>query len=1049
MPFLNLKSSHKSIINYYNLLQQLDNLQVHQELSVKGAFEDVLKSCCSQFNWTYVAEQSVKFKQNFIRPDGVIIRQDTLKHGFWEAKGNSSNLEVEVSKKFAQNYPKNNILFWQPKRVILYQNKQLAFDDNITIPENLCQVVKLFFEYSQPEIEAWDSAAKEFGSKVQELAKGLLELIAIEKKVNKKFIESFNGLTTLCKQSINPNLSENAVEEMLIQHLLTEPIFRRLFNNPDLVKRNVIAVEIERVIDAVTSKSFNRETFLRGVDYFYKALENAASTITEYQEKQDFLNTVYEKFFQGFAVKKADIYGIVYTPQAIVDFMVSSVEDILKREFNKSLSDKNVHVLDPFVGTGNFILRTMQQLKKTALSDNYAEELHCNEVMLLPYYIALMNIEHEYYQLTGSYKAFENICLIDTFTDQEIQQLELFTPENTVGVKQQRKSPIFVIIGNPPYNGGQTNENDNNKNRNYGEIERRVKETYGKDSTATNVRKIYDPYVKAIRWASDRLGEEGIIALITNNSFITDISFDGMRKNLAQDFNEIYLLDLGGNLRKNANTGQTIHNVFEIKVGVSINFFMKKKEQKSQSAKIYYTSVGQFWTKQEKLAYLENIKQFSYLNWQEITPDFKYNWLTEGLQAEFETFIPLGTKETKKNKTESGVIFQLYSLGISSNRDTWVYNANRENLAENIPKIITTYNQEIFKYQTSNYPSNIDNFVTYDDTLISWSSTLKKHLQRGNIVKYNNEKIRQSLYRPFCQKYLYFDEILIDRRGQFPYIFPTIKSEEENRVICVGGYGRKDFSVIITRYISDLNFYADPQQSFPFYTYNENGENRQENITDWILNEYQKCYLTPPKPPLEGGELEITKWDIFYYIYAILHHPEYRKLYAENLKRELPRIPFAPKFSPFVILGKKLADLHLNYEKQAEYPLEIVENSNSPLSKGGWGGSNSPLSKGGWGGLFRVEKMRLNKDKTELKYNDFLTLKGIPNEVFEYKLGNKSALEWVIDQYQVKTDQRSGIINDCNHLDDEQYILRLIGQIITISLETVKIVKELARNPIS
>ncbi len=1034
MPILNLKSNHKSVKEYSQKLQEFKQLNVIHENAVKTAFEGVLITCCSQFNFSYIPEQNIRVNSKLIRPDGVIIRQDTLKHGFWEAKQNSVDLEVEVNKKFAQNYPKNNLLFWQPKRVILYQNGQLVFDDSITNPENLCQVIKLFFEYSQPEIEEWDQAASEFGSKVQELAKGLLELIAKEKKINKKFIDSFESLTTLCKQSINQNLSENAVEEMLIQHLLTEGIFRRLFNNPDFVKRNVIAVEIEQVIDALTSKSFNRDTFLQGVDYFYKALENAASTITEYQEKQDFLNTVYEKFFQGFAVKQADTHGIVYTPQAIVDFMVSSVDDILKREFNQSFSDKNVHVLDPFVGTGNFILRIMQQLNKTALTYKYQEELHCNELMLLPYYIASMNIEHEYYQITGSYKPFENICLVDTFSDQKVEQLELFTLENTARVKKQRKSPIFVIIGNPPYNVGQINENDNNKNRKYQEIDQRVKETYSKDSTASSTRVVFDAYVKAIRWASDRVEDEGIVALITNNSFINDISFDGMRKNLAQDFSKIYLLDLGGNIRKN-NSGQTIHNVFDIKVGVSINFLIKNKEKKSQSTEIYYTSVGEFWTKQEKLDYLTNITQFSDINWQKITPDNKYNWLTDNLRDEFEYFIPLGTKETKKNKTETGVIFQIYSIGVNTNRDVWAYNFSQNNLSENIQKMIETYNYDVIKWQQKkDQKINLDNFVTNDDTKIKWSSRLKECLKSNKLAEFNNEKIRVSLYRPFCKQYLYFDEILTHRRGKFPNIFPNQKIEEENLVICVSAIGNtKPFQCLIVKSLPDLHLTGD-SQCFPFYTYNENGENRQENITDWVLKEYQKRYLTPPNSPLKGGELEITKWDIFYYIYAILHHPEYRELYAENLKRELPRIPFAPEFAPFVILGKQLADLHLNYENQAEYPLEIVENSNSPLGKGG---------------LFRVEKMRLNKDKTELKYNDFLTLKGIPKEVFEYKLGNKSALEWVIDQYQIKTDKRSGIINDPNRLEDEQYILRLIGQIITISLETVKIVKEIGQNSLS
>jgi predicted helicase len=582
---LNLKSSHKPIKEYYKILQELDKLGIIHELAVKGAFEDILKACCSQLNWTYIAEQTVKINNNNIRPDGMIQRQDTLKHGYWEAKGNNSDLEKAVREKFKAGYPKNNLLFWQPKRIILYQNNKLVFDEKIdNNSDNLVQAVKLFFEHSQPEIEAWDQAAIEFGDKVKELAKGLLELIATQKKTNKKFIEAFTNFTNLCKQAINPNISELAIEEMLIQHLLTERIFRRLFNNPDFVKRNIIASEIEKVIEALTSKSFNRDSFLQGVDYFYKALENTASTITDYSEKQDFLNTVYEKFFQGFAVKVADTHGIVYTPQPIVDFMVKSVEQILQKEFNKSLSDKGVHILDPFVGTGNFIMRIMKEMRKTSLSHKYQNELHCNEVMLLPYYIASMNIEHQYFTETEQYLPFEGICFVDTFEVIEEKQLSLFTPENTARVKRQQKSPIFIIIGNPPYNVGQINENDNNKNRKYNRkdrqgIDNRVTDTYSDSSKATNKNALSDAYVKAIRWASDRIKDEGIIAFVTNNGFIDNLAFDGMRQHLEKDFSAIYVLDLGGNSRKSNNT--KVSNVFDIRVGVSVNIFVKKKAKMS------------------------------------------------------------------------------------------------------------------------------------------------------------------------------------------------------------------------------------------------------------------------------------------------------------------------------------------------------------------------------------------------------------------------------------------------------------------------------------
>jgi predicted helicase len=339
---------------------------------------------------------------------------------------------------------------------------------------------------------------------------------------------------------------------MLIQHLLTERIFRTIFNNPDFTRRNVIAVEIEKVIDSLTSKSFSRQSFLQSLDYFYRAIEETAATLSNFSQKQRFLNAIYEKFFQGFSVKVADTHGIVYTPQPIVNFMVKSVEDILQKEFGKSLSDKGIHIIDPFVGTGNFIVQVMQQIRKTALPYKYEHELHCNEVMLLPYYISSMNIEHEYWELTGEYKPFSGICLVDTFELVEEQQLSLFTTENTARVERQRQSKIDVVFGNPPYNTGQNNENDNNKNRKYKIIDRRVAETYAKDSKATNKNALSDPYIKAIRWASDRISEDGIIAFVTNNSFLDKIAFDGMRKHLRQDFNRIYTFNLHGDIRQDS-----------------------------------------------------------------------------------------------------------------------------------------------------------------------------------------------------------------------------------------------------------------------------------------------------------------------------------------------------------------------------------------------------------------------------------------------------------------------------------------------------------------
>jgi predicted helicase len=565
-------------------LEKYSKLGVVHEGAVRSAFQNLLDSCAKQFQWILVAEYAIKRpKKQPIRMDGALLDIYKLPRAYWEAKDIKDDLKKEIQKKLAVGYPNDNIIFQRPDRAILYQDGKLVMDADLTKDQDLVDILRQFFEYRAPAIAQWEKAAEEFGDRVKDHATALLDLIRVQEKTNKKFIDAFAAFMLLCRQSINPNLAESAVEEMLIQHLLTERIFRSVFNNPDFAQRNIIAVEIEKVINALTSKHFSRAHFLSSLDRFYGAIEETAATIDDFSQKQDFLNTVYEKFFQGFSTKVADTHGIVYTPQPIVNFMVKSVEEILQREFGKSLVDKGVHILDPFVGTGNFIMRVMREIaeiQKSALPYKYEHELHCNEVMLLPYYIASMNIEHEYFEQTGKYEAFEGICLVDTFEDQQIEQLSFFAPENMKRVDRQRQSDLFVVIGNPPYNVGQLNENDNNKNRKYTTknktgIDDRVAATYAKASKATLKNSLSDPYVKAIRWASDRIGDEGVVAFVTNNSFIDGIAFDGMRQYLEQEFDQIYVFDLGGNIRKNPKLSGTTHNVFGIQVGVSVNIFVR------------------------------------------------------------------------------------------------------------------------------------------------------------------------------------------------------------------------------------------------------------------------------------------------------------------------------------------------------------------------------------------------------------------------------------------------------------------------------------------
>ena len=576
MPSLNLKPTHKPIKNYYAALDQFDRLGVTHETAVRSAFQSLLQHYGGKLKWALVPEYQINRQERRIIVDGALIDNFNLIHGYWEAKDIHDDLRTEVQRKFESGYPRDNILFQTPHHAILWQNAQPVLDVDLTNPTELIRTLETFLSYSPPEYTDWEEAVAQFKTVVPELGESLANIIQSERETNPRFKTAFAEFYEKCRQAINPNLVEAAVEKMLIQHLLTERIFRTVFDNPDFTRRNVIAVEIEKVIDALTSESFSRDSFLHSLDHFYAAIERTAATISDFNQKQGFLNTVYEQFFQGFSVKIADTHGIVYTPQPIVDFMVRSVEEILKAEFNRSLSDSGVHIIDPFVGTGNFIVRIMRAIRKTALVEKYQSELHCNEVMLLPYYIASMNIEHEFYEATGKYQPFEQICLVDTFElaeDTDYYADSLFTADNTRRVESQKETPMFVILGNPPYNAKQIKENDNNRNRKYLTMDARVRETYAQDSIATNSNALADPYVKAIRWASDRIGDEGVVAFVTNSSFLDGVAFDGMRKHLREDFHAIYVLDLGGNALKGLAVSDA--NVFGIRVGVSINLFVK------------------------------------------------------------------------------------------------------------------------------------------------------------------------------------------------------------------------------------------------------------------------------------------------------------------------------------------------------------------------------------------------------------------------------------------------------------------------------------------
>ncbi len=1022
MSSFTLAPTAPPIAAYYERLQSYHQQQVTNELAIRQAFAILLDEVAKMTAWTLVLEQSLG---NHTRPDGEIRDALRIPRGYWEAKDTADDLDTEIQAKIAKGYPTFNTIFENSERGVLYQHGKVVLDVDLRHSDHLAKLLSHFFSYSGADIEKFHAAVRDFQERIPDLAQGLIQRIEQELEDNKQFRTTFDKLHKLCQHALYPTTPAEVVQEMLVQHLLTERLFRTIFNNPDFVQRNIIAAEIEKVIAALTSRAFSRSDFLGQLDTVYYTIEDNAKRITDFTAKQPFLNVVYERFFHGFSTKQADTHGIIYTPQAIVDFMCASVEEVLQQEFNLTLNSPTVQILDPCVGTGNFMLNLIKRISMQHLTHKYEQDLFCNEVLLLPYYIATLNIEHTYFELMGHYKPFPGISFVDTLNlaEKKRKQLLLFNEENSQRVERQKKASLMVIIGNPPYNVGQQNENDNNKNRPYTVIDQRIRETYAKDSQATNKNALSDAYVKFFRWAVDRLKDQdgnlrdGIICYVTNNSFLDQIAFDGFRKHLLQDFTHIYHLDLHGNVRQNPKLSGTKHNVFGIQVGVGITIAIRN--QSNPTRFLRYFRVPETWDKDEKYAFLAEKGDVYKIAWQELQPNAKHHWLTDGLHADFAPFLPMGTKEAKVSKSQwVETIFKTYSNGVKTNRDIWAYNFTESVLIANIQRFIATYNAEVDRWhQRSDKQTSIDNFVQYNDTEIKWSEGLKNYSKRGIQIVFDTKKVRNSLYRSFCKQNLYFERYIVERVYQFPHIFPTPASEAENVVICVNGIGgNKKPSCLATSTIVDLGI-IEATQCFPFYTYDEDGSNRRENITAWAVQQFATHYGMP-----------ISKWDIFHYTYALLHHPIYRERYAENLKRELPRIPMlgtGETFTTLVSIGQRLMHLHLNYETVEEYPLEWVENKAQPWS-------------------WRVRKMKLTKDKTALIVNNNLTLRGIPPAAFAYQLGNRSALEWVIDQYQVKTDKRSGITNDPNRADAPDYIAQLVGRVVQVSVETVALVEQVA-----
>jgi predicted helicase len=875
----------------------------------------------------------------------------------------------------------------------------------------------------------------------------------VAEPANEKERAAFNTFAGELRDDLNDSISDGEVIEMLAQHLITKPVFDALFEDYSFAQHNPMSLAMQGVLDVLQEHRLDKEADT--LQRFYDSVKMRAQGIDNAAGKQKIVVELYDKFFRNAFPKMTERLGIVYTPIEVVDFIIHSVAHILETEFGQTLGSKGVHIIDPFTGTGTFITRLLQSglIKPEELAHKYKHEIHANELVLLAYYIAAINIEAVYHGIVGGkYEPFEGICLTDTFQMYEKEDLvDALLVDNSARRKRQKELDIRVIVANPPYSDGQESANDINENVEYPHLDTRIRSTYAERSDVRMVRSLYNSYIRAIRWASDRIGNAGVVGFVTNAGFLNAISSDGMRRCLAEEFSSIYVFHLRGNQRtagelSRKEGGKIFGSGSRAPIAISL---LVKNPSAKQHGQINFYDIGDYLSKEEKLTKVRELGSIRGIaeigGWQQITPDAHGDWFKQRV-TDFATYIVLGDKKGQQTR-----LFEAFSNGVKSNRDPWVFNGSKSRLRENVDRMANFFNQEAQRLAESQHDSRaieVDSFIKVDRSQISWADDLKRWLAAGRTLSVDAAAFVPSQYRPFTKQWLYMDRRYLWSLYLIPQMLP--RGGSGNRLICMSSPGSKGaFSVLMTDVVPSLHM-ADMAgcQCFPLYVFDSEDKEvegqqslnlyeeskaaaakRRDGITDEGLAHFQSAY---------PGE-SITKEDVFYYVYGLLHSPDYRERFSDNLGKELPRIPRVKMFDDFWAFsqaGRKLADLHLNYESVEPYPLKI-----------------DSLGKKLADTDYRVEKMRYgrkgkDKDLTTLHYNDRITLTGIPLEAYEYVVNGKAALDWVVERQSVKIDKDSGIVNDANDwanetVNDSKYPLQLFQRVITVSLETMKIVRGL------
>lgn len=1011
------------LINTY--LSEIDRLKqfagTSTEQVIREAFKDLLKNWAKAESLVFIPELLYETNLNTkVYPDGTILHDVRVPLGYWEAKDTNDDLDSEIEKKRLKGYPQDNIIYENSETAVLWQDRVEVLRCNMTDTDALEKLLSLFFAYQRPEIAQFRRAVEQFKTDLPAVLAALRDKIDDAYGKNTEFKKVAAQFLEHAKNTINPNLGAADVREMLIQHILTEEIFARVFDEADFHRQNNIAGLLYKLEGAFFTGEVKKST-LKALQPYYTAIHANAAQISSHTEKQTFLKVIYENFYKVYNPDAADRLGVVYTPNEIVRFMIEGTDWLCDKHFGKRLVDEGVEILDPATGTGTYVCELIEYFRgqPEKLRRKYTEELHANEVAILPYYVANLNIEATYQAVSGQYAEYPNLCFVDTLDNigglgiKAGHQMDLFaaiSDENVERVKRQNKRKISVVIGNPPYNANQQNENDNNKNREYPHIDGLIKRSFVKLSTAQKT-KVYDMYARFFRWASDRLHDDGIVAFITNRSFIDSRTFDGFRRYVSEEFDEVYVVDLGGDVRANPKLSGTKHNVFGIQTGVAISFMVRRKRNPKKAkppAKIFYVRRPEMETAEEKLAWLGQTRANG-VRFERIEPDGKYNWinLTEN---EWEDLIPVADKKTKAAKVrgQERAIFKRYTSGIKTNRDDWSYSWTQE-LA-----------QAKYGFFRSRYMSQKDreNF----DGSIKWSRDLKNK-SRSRTELPQELPIVLATWRPFVRHYFLWSRVLNDiqyaehnamfgKAGERSNLFVSISGTSASKPFqCLAGNTPRDYEAI------------EKNNLLPLHLYSDTGE-KINNITDWALSKFTQHY---------GKAAKITKDDIFAYVYAVLHDPVYRETYAINLKREFPRIPFYPDFHKWRDWGQALLDLHIGYEEAEPWPLTRVDTPDERAEKAG-------LTPKVW--------LKADKDAGTITLDSETTLSGIPEECWEYKLGNRSGLEWILDQYKEKTPRDPTIrekFNTYRFADYKEQVINLITRVTRVSVETMEIVVAMSK----